>query len=570
MPLQSIFALPAPGSRMLKVNQRLTQVALLARLYWVLKFLLYSYRHVRARGVLGTGNEAYSYLRSVGHLVPHAFQHVLLALHAQIVVGIMLSLPSSKVQLAKELASTRAQLKAKLAPSIYPNGIILTKVTALPEKGRDRQWLEEEWKGLKGLERGDVDDGRVSGTVYHGGAELNAIITEAMSKFVVSNPLHPDVFPGVRKMESEVVSMCLNLFNAPNGAGTTTSGGTESILMACKTYRDWARSTKGVTNPEMIIPSSAHAAFWKASQYFSIKLHVIPVDRETRKADIKRMARAINPNTIMLVGSAPNFPDGAIDPIETLGKLAKRHNIGLHVDCCLGSFLMPFLARAGFGDGVELFDFRVPGVTSISCDTHKYAFCPKGSSVIMYRSAELRKYQYYIMTDWAGGVYASPSMAGSRPGSILAGAWAVMNHLGVDGYTESCKTIISASRHFASSIRTRFPQDLYILGDPKVSVVAFGSKTLNIYAVGDKMSSRGWHLNALKDPAALHLACTLLTAKSIDKLLDDLEVVMEEVKATRDGDKQGDMVALYGLGQTSVGPHVVGKLAEAFLDTLYE
>ncbi|WVQ93736.1 hypothetical protein IAU59_000813 [Kwoniella sp. CBS 9459] len=535
------------------VNKRFTNFARIAVIYWLIRFvLLDGYRHVRARGIGGTAKQVKDAIQSV-------------------IVRIMLSLPSAKGKMAMEMSKTRSELRQKLAPTKYSDGVTLTTVRRLPQQGRDKAWLESEWDNLHKLEKGDIGQGRVSGAVYHGGEELNAVINEAMASFVVTNPLHPDVFPGVRKMESEVVSMVLNVFNARNGAGTTTSGGTESILMACKTYRDWAKEKKGITRPEMVIPSSAHAAFWKASQYFKIKLHVIPVNTTTRKADVKTMKRAINANTIMIVGSAPNFPDGAIDPIPELGVLAKKYNIGLHVDCCLGSFIVPFMAKAGFDD-IELFDFRVPGVTSISCDTHKYAFCPKGSSVIMYRSAELRKYQYYIMTDWAGGVYASPSMAGSRPGSILAGAWAVLNYIGEDGYIASCKEIVTAARHFSSQLRSRFPTDLVVLGEPKACVVAFGSKNndLNIYAIGDGMSKKGWHLSALGgDVPGLHMAFTRLSAPKVDQLLEDLDEVVKAVKAAPPNNK-GDLVALYGIGQTSVGPHVVGKLAETFLNTLYE
>ncbi|KAL0242105.1 hypothetical protein I308_105733 [Cryptococcus tetragattii IND107] len=520
-------------------QRRFDQIARAALAYWVLKYvLLDGFRHVKAKGLCGTVDEIKNSIKSL-------------------VVRVMLAFPSNKAKLNSELAKARAELKEKLAPSQYPDGVRLTTVKALPETGRGREWLESEWANLKKLEKGDVDNGRVSGAVYHGGDELNAVINEAMAKFVVTNPLHPDVFPGVRKMESEIVNICLNLFNGPNGAGTTTSGGTESILMSVKTHRDWARVTKGITRPEMVIPSSAHAAFWKASEYFNIKLHVIAVNQETRKANVKAMKRAVNPNTIM------------IDPIPELGALAKRCNIGLHVDCCLGSFIMPFLEKAGFGEGIDPFDFRVPGVTSVSCDTHKYAFCPKGTSVIMYRSSELRRFQYYVITDWAGGVYASPSMAGSRPGSVLAGAWAVLNYIGADGYTSSCRQIISAARYLTSSLRTLFPDDFYVLGDPMGPVVAFNSKTVNIYAVGDVMSKKGWHLSALGGVGGLHMAFTRLSAKSVDKLIEDLGEALKEVKASPQG-SGGDMVALYGLGQTSAGPHVVGKLAETFLDTLYE
>lgn len=284
--------------------------------------------------------------------------------------------------------------------------------------------------------------------------------------------------------------MCLRMYNAPpSGAGTTTSGGTESILMACKTMREWGRRTRGISEPEIVIPASAHAAFDKAGEYFGMKVHHIPVDKLTRKVNIRGVARAINRNTVMVVGSAPNFPDGMIDDIPSLAALARKHGIGCHVDCCLGSFLVPFLEKAGLPS--EPFDFRVDGVTSISCDTHKYGFAPKGSSVVMYRTAELRRHQYYVQPDWPGGVYASPSIAGSRPGALIAGTWAALMTMGDDGYTASARAIVGAARRIEQGIRDEIPQ-LQILGKPLVSVVAFASAGgVNIYEVGDKMSAKG-------------------------------------------------------------------------------
>ncbi|BEI87550.1 uncharacterized protein CcaverHIS019_0102680 [Cutaneotrichosporon cavernicola] len=550
MPQWSQLAARAkPGPRTQLVLQRAAQLGSLFRLVIFLKALLGLYRHVYAYGITGTSRQIYGALKNV-------------------FVRIMLRMPSARAQIAKELAKTRAELSSKIAPKTLPPGVELEDVNELPESGRNIEWLRNEWTNMAKLDRGDLEAGRVSGAVYHGGDDLNVVINEAMSNFIVSNPLHPDVFPGVRRMEAELVSMVLKLFHGENGAGTTTSGGTESILMSCKAHRDWARAVKGVSAPEMVIPSTAHAAFWKASQYFGIKLHVVPVNPRTRKADVKKMTRFINPNTIMLVGSAPNFPDGIVDPIEDLAALARKYKTGLHVDCCLGSFIISFAQRAGYSDGLPKFDFSVPGVTAISCDTHKYGFCPKGSSIIMYNSPEMRRYQYYVMTDWAGGVYASPSMAGSRPGSIIAGAWAVLNTYGVDGYTLSAKDIIGAARHFKLQLQNRFQDDLFVIGDPLLSVVAFGSDSLNIYAVGDRMSKKGWHLNPLNSPAGLHMAFTKLSAASVDQLLDDLgECIAAEKKEPESG---GNLVALYGVGQTAVGPHVVGKVAEMFLDTLYE
>ncbi|GAA5936373.1 sphinganine-1-phosphate aldolase DPL1 [Sporobolomyces koalae] len=518
-------------------------------------------RHLRARGIVTTAHEFYL------EVVKRGF-------------AIMMLLPSVKAKVKGELDQVTTELEAKLAPKNGPSPNYL----ALPAKGLSSTEVSAALDRMSSLPNTKWDTGRVSGAVYHGGKDVGDIWREAFGKFEVSNPLHADVFPGVRKMDSEIVSMCLSLFNSPlptsavdtqGGAGTTTSGGTESILMACKAYRDRAKAEYGITAPEMIVPISAHAAFDKAAKYFGIKIHHIPVDVETRKVDIARVKRAINPNTIMLVGSAPNFPDGAVDDIAALSKLALKHRLGLHVDCCLGSFLVPFMERAGFP--MDPFDFRVPGVTSISCDTHKYGFAAKGTSVIMYRSKAIRKYQYSVITTWPGGVYASPTIAGSRPGALLAAAWASLLYLGVDGYTESCREIVGAAQKFAQAIRTDFPE-LYVLGNPLVSVVAFGSRTegqgngkgvIPVYEVGDRMDKLGWHLNALQNPPAIHIACTKLTVSAIDDLLRDLRTAVDEVKAMEKAGG-GSMVTLYGLGSGSpIGPGLVEEMASRYMDVLY-
>jgi len=355
-----------------------------------------------------------------------------------------------------------------------------------------------------------------------------------------------------------------------------TSGGTESIIMAVKAHRDWARATKGITEPEMVVPASAHAAFDKGAAYLKIKVHTIPAHPVTRQVDLAKVKKAINPNTIMLIGSAPNFADGCVDNITGLGRLAKKHDIGLHVDCCLGSFVVPFIQRffPPGTDGYTMpdFDFRVDGVTSISCDTHKYGFAPKGTSVIMYRTPELRRYQYYINSTWQGGVYASPSLSGSRPGALIAGTWAAMQYMGENGYQESAKNIVTAARKVVHGIKAEIPE-LYILGNPPVSVVAFGAKEgtgINILKVGDTMSKKGWHLNALQKPAAVHIAVTTLTLSVVDTFIADLKDSVAEVKISKSG-QDGTMVALYGLGESSaVGPNLVGELAASFIDALYK
>ncbi|EJD52801.1 PLP-dependent transferase [Auricularia subglabra TFB-10046 SS5] len=484
-------------------------------------------------------------------------------------VRLIMQLPSSKKKVAEGMQQARVDIESRLVPS----GPGVTRHTELPAQGQSTEWILAEMDRMEAeAHKTDWKQGRVSGAVYHGGEDMEKVIVDAFQKYVVSNPLHPDVFPAVRKMEAEVVAMCLNMYNHPGGAGTTTSGGTESILMAVKAYRDWAYDVKGITEPEMVLPASAHAAFDKAAAYFKIKVHHIPVDPKTRQVPIKAVKRAVNWNTIMVVGSAINFPDGCMDDIVELGKLAKKRNIGLHVDCCLGSFIVPFLERAGFE--VPLFDFRVEGVTSISCDTHKYGFAPKGSSVIMYRSAELRKYQYYVNSSWPGGVYASPSISGSRPGSLIAGTWAAMQYMGQDGYLKSCREIVSCARKIERAVREQIPE-LYVLGKPVASVVAFGSAdetALSVMEVGDIMSSKGWHLNALMNPPAVHIACTRLTVGHAERFIEDLKDAVRQARERAPGAVGGgNMVTVYGLGHsTAVGPRLVSQLATVFLDTLYK
>ena len=298
------------------------------------------------------------------------------------------------------------------------------------------------------------------------------------------------------------------------------------------------------------------------------------------QVDVRRVARLINSNTIMLVGSAPNFPHGIIDDIAALSKLALKKKLWLHVDCCLGSFLVPFLEAAGFE--TQPFDFRLKGVSSISCDTHKYGFAPKGNSTVLYRSRELRTYQYFVSPDWSGGVYASPGIAGSRPGALIAGCWASLMTVGEAGYVDACVKIVGAAKKVAEAIQASpsLAGELEIIGRPLVSVVAFTSRSLNIYDLADGMSGKGWHLNALQDPPAIHVAVTMPVAKAWEKLVADLEAAVEEErekervrlvegKGSR-GKAVGDSAALYGVAGSLPNKSVVVDLATGFLDVLYK
>ena len=331
-----------------------------------------------------------------------------------------------------------------------------------------------------------------------------------------------------------------------------------------------------------IIPETAHAAFRKAGSYFGIKVHLVACPAPSYTVHIPNVSRLINSNTILLVGSAPNFPHGIIDDIPSLSRLAfrKKGALPLHVDCCLGSFLVPFLERAGFP--TVPFDFTLKGVTSISCDTHKYGFAPKGNSTLLYRNSKLRTYQYFISPDWSGGVYASPSMAGSRPGALIASCWASLMSQGESGYIDSCHKIVGAAKKVESSIRehTSLREDISVLGKPLVSVVAFTSKTLNVYDLADAMSAKGWHLNALQDPPAIHVAVTLPIVAAVDRLIADLVAVVEEEKERErvriaegkgaKGSASGDAAALYGVAGSLPNKSVVVQMAGGFLDTLYK
>ncbi|KAK5704884.1 Dihydrosphingosine phosphate lyase [Elasticomyces elasticus] len=493
------------------------------------------------------------------------------------IYALFLRLPFINARVRADVDKAILELETKLVPS----GPGVTSYTTLPPTGWSADQVRSELSRLGSMKHTRWEDGRVSGAVYHGGDELATLQAEAFKQFGVSNPIHPDVFPGVRKMEAEIVAMSLSLFHAPagneGGAGVTTSGGTESILMAVLAARQKAYHERSVREPEMILPETAHTAFRKAGEYFGIKVHLIDCPASNNyRVHIPSIRRLINSNTILLVGSAPNFPHGIVDDITALSRLAVKYALPLHVDCCLGSFVIPFLAKAGFP--TPDFDFRVPGVTSISVDTHKYGFAPKGNSVVLYRSKALRRYQYYVCPDWSGGVYASPSMAGSRPGALIAGCWASLMKMGEDGYLDTCLKIVGARQKIEDAVRGNdsLRRSLVVIGKPLVSVVAFKANEkasqeyrVDIYDVADAMSQRGWHLNALQDPPAMHVAVTLPIVAAVDDMIRDLEAVVEQCRGNA-SETKGDAAALYGVAGALPDKRIVRELAGGFLDTLYK
>ncbi|XP_021365462.1 sphingosine-1-phosphate lyase 1-like [Mizuhopecten yessoensis] len=435
---------------------------------------------------------------------------------------------------------------------------------ALPATGLKMEEVEKQLLLYKNLASPKNLSKNISSDSYCQ-TDLKSVPTYGL--FAWSNPLHPDVFPDVRKMEAEVVRMCCTMFNGDEQTcGTMTSGGTESILLACLTYRNIARDN-GVNFPEMIVPVTVHASFDKAASYFRMKITHIPLDKVTGKVDIKAMRRAINKNTCMLVGSAPGFPHGIIDDIEEIAALGKKYNIPVHVDSCLGGFLVPFMEKAGYP--IPTVDFRLPGVTSISADTHKYGFAPKGSSVILYRNPDFRQKQFFVQPEWPGGIYATSTTGGSRAGAIIAACWATMMHIGLDGYVESTRKIIKTARYIAKGLREI--EGMVVYGEPLMSVVGMGSDRFNIFRLADILTSRGYNLNALQYPDSLHLCCTLVHTKEgvADKFLSDVRNSVEEILQDPQDHAIGGMGAIYGMAQSIPDKKMVGELAGCYLEAMY-
>ncbi len=440
----------------------------------------------------------------------------------------------------------------------------------LPADGLARAEVTRLVERLAAAEEHTWRDGYASGAVYHGDPEHVAFLGRVYAAQSQSNPLHPELWPSATKFEAEIVAMTGSMLGAGDAAagapvaGTVTSGGTESILLAMKAYRDFARERRGIAAPEIVAPVTAHAAFDKAARFFDMPLVRVPVDGGFR-ADLGALEDAVTERTAVVVGSAPSFPHGVIDPIPEIAALAAGRGVACHVDACLGGFILPWAQRLGYP--VPPFDFRLPGVTSMSADTHKYGYAAKGSSVVLYRGRELRQFQYYTVTDWPGGLYLSPTLAGSRPGALSATCWAAMVSIGESGYTSAARRILETGARIRDGIGA-IP-GLQVLGDP-LWVIAFGAGDgLDIYQVMENMGHRGWSLNGLQRPAAVHIAVTLrhTLAGVADRFLADLAGSVEEVRANP-GVSTG-MAPVYGMA-SALPADMVRELLTGYLDLLYE
>ena len=396
----------------------------------------------------------------------------------------------------------------------------------MPLKGRDWDTLREEMRARR--ER-DVKwrDGKTAVYTYHTGEdEIDRVQKEAYNEFMSENGLGPLAFPSIAQMESEIVSMGLSLLHAPEGAmGNVTSGGTDSITMAIKTARDYARATGKLKGPGNIVaPWSAHPAFDKAAQLMDLEVRRIPC--RDLLADVDKMAEAIDENTIMIMGSAPCYPYGLIDPIEELGKLAQDRDVWMHVDACVGGYFAPF-ARMN-GEDIPPFDFEVPGVMSMSADLHKLGYAPKGASTVFFRNEELHSHMICHFENWPGGKMVTPTLAGTRPGGSISGAWGVMNFLGVEGYRKRQGLICETRKFMEAELKTL---GFEILGEPKLCILAFAHPDYDSFMILGKLMERGWITAVSTEPRALHMLISPIHAKAKDQYLSDLKDVMGEIDA---------------------------------------
>ncbi|MDR1928231.1 MAG: aspartate aminotransferase family protein [Oscillospiraceae bacterium] len=407
---------------------------------------------------------------------------------------------------------------------------------------------------------GDWKHGKTWSLVYYAGEEITRLVKDVYGEFFHTNGLNPFVFRSLKQLETETLSMVADLFHGDDQTvGSLTSGGSESILMAVKTYRDEARALRPeITQPEMIAPVSVHAAFEKAAHYFGVKMVHAPL-KEDFTVDTAAVERLITPNTILLVGSAPQYPQGVMDPIAALSALALKHRLRLHVDACLGGFSIPFIKE--LGGSIPDFDFSLAGVTSISADLHKYAFAAKGVSALLYRDTQLRQYQYFSYGDWPGGLFISPSATGTRPGGAIASAWAALKFIGREGYLEITRTVLAATRQLLDGIRA-IPE-LFILGNPPAGVFAFGSDLLNVHALADILESKGWKIDQQSNPDCLHFMVTPAHTGVAAEFLAQLRQSVEELKANPQ--TVTESVALYGMSAAIPDR----SLADQFIRTVY-
>jgi glutamate/tyrosine decarboxylase-like PLP-dependent enzyme len=387
-------------------------------------------------------------------------------------------------------------------------------------------------------------DGRAFGMVYDGGPSVHEVAERAARIYLHENALNTRAFPSLGAIQSEVVGWTAGLLNGPEAAGFLTSGGTESILCAVKAARERGRVERGIEAPEMVVAESAHAAFHKGAHLFGLTLHKTPV-LDDWTVDVAAMAECVNENTVLVVGSAPQYPQGVIDPIPEIAALASSVGANCHVDACMGGFVLPFAER--LGRDVGEWDFRVEGVTSISADIHKLGYAPKGVSVILHRTKELRRHQTFVFDDWLGGFYASPNLQGTRSGLPMAAAWAVMRHLGVDGYVDLTRQTLENADAMRDGVAAI--DGIRVLGAGDLHLVAIASdpeadEPIDVFALGDALERRGWFHDRQGPPDSLHSTVSNSNTGVMDDYLAALRESVAEVRGARADDRSTNYATL--------------------------
>jgi glutamate/tyrosine decarboxylase-like PLP-dependent enzyme len=418
----------------------------------------------------------------------------------------------------------------------------------LPVRGRPREDVLAELHAMAAEEDAFWETGKCSGTMYSGDHEHYSFLNEAFGMFAHVNVLQRDMCPSATKFEGEILAMALDLLHAEavtdgTPAGLITTGGTGSILHAVLAYREYAAAHRGISRPNFVKPETGHPAFDKACHLLGVELRTVPVVPETTLADVPAMAQRVDENTIAIMGSACNYGYGTIDPIAELGGLALERGVGLHVDGCLGGFILPFGEELGYD--IAPFDFRVPGVTSISADTHKYGYAFKGSSTLLFRDKAYRTAQYFHLVGWSGGKYMSPGIEGSRSGGLLASTWASMVQLGREGYLEHARAIFGTAEAMKDVVRSH--PELRIMGSPTFCF-SFTSDEFDIYHVADFMRERGWRFNGQQYPNAIHMAVTGPQTKPgvVDGFAGDLAEAVDYAKHKHAAGEEAFLGALYG------------------------
>jgi sphinganine-1-phosphate aldolase len=404
---------------------------------------------------------------------------------------------------------------------------------SLPLRSRPADELLAE---LDALKHHDVrwKDGRAFTLAYYAGPEVAALGDEAYRRFSSDNALNTDAFPSLRRIQSDVVAMTVELLDGgPDAAGFMTTGGTESLLMAVKAARERGRAERSVARPNVVLPASAHAAFEKGCHYFGLESRRVDVRTDWR-ADVDAIADVIDDDTVLVVGSAPQYPQGVIDPIPDIAALAAERRINCHVDACMGGMVLPFLAR--LGEEIPPWNFSVPGVTSISVDLHKFGYTSKGASVIVHRSRELRSHQTFVTSNWLGGTYGSSGVLGTKGGGAMAAAWAVMNHLGEEGYLRLTEQARRATLELAAAIAAH--PKLELRAPPDATIVAFGAADpgrLDVFALADELWRRGWYVDRQQPPDSVHCTVNAVHDGLIPDFVAELHAAIDDLEASAAG-----------------------------------